>query len=178
VSEPTRHHYIPVFYLKRWTGPDGRLCEYSRPYKETKAKRKHPAATAYVEGLYTVSGLPPERTQFVEKQFMQMVDSGAAEALTAMLKRTAPAGNEEPDWIRTIYWARFVYLPHVPKPFLHQRLDPPGQQAIHQFIGVSNGSGAVFSISDTQHLISRTLRPMSIKVAQRRKIVKKGRLIG
>jgi Protein of unknown function (DUF4238) len=109
VSEPTRHHYIPVFYLKRWTGPDGRLCEYSRPYKETKAKRKHPAATAYVEGLYTVSGLPLERTQFVEKQFMQMVDGGAAEALTAMLKRTEPASDEEPDWIRTIHWARFVY---------------------------------------------------------------------
>jgi hypothetical protein len=109
VSEPTRHHYIPVFYLKRWTGPDGRLCEYSRPYKETKAKRKHPAATAYVDGLYTVSGLPPERTQFVEKQFMQMVDSGAAEALTAMLKRTKPAGDEEPNWIQTAHWARFVY---------------------------------------------------------------------
>jgi hypothetical protein len=29
VSEPIRHHYIPVFYLKKWTGPDGRLCEYS-----------------------------------------------------------------------------------------------------------------------------------------------------
>jgi Protein of unknown function (DUF4238) len=109
VSEPTRHHYIPVFYLKQWTGRDGRLCEYSRPYRETKVKRKHPAATAYVDNLYMVPGLPIEQTQFVEKQFMQTVDSGAAEAMTAMLKQTEQAGDDEPDWMRIIYWARFVY---------------------------------------------------------------------
>ncbi|MGC2776400.1 MAG: DUF4238 domain-containing protein [Bradyrhizobium sp.] len=109
MSEPTRHHYIPVFYLKQWAGRDGRLCEYSRPYGETKVKRKHPAATAYLGNLYTVPGLPIEQTQFVEKQFMQTVDSRAAEAMTAMLKQTEPAGDNEPDWMRTIYWARFIY---------------------------------------------------------------------
>jgi hypothetical protein len=50
-----------------------------------------------------------EQTQFVEKQFMQTVDSGAAQAMTAMLKQTEPAGDNEPDWMRTIYWARFIY---------------------------------------------------------------------
>jgi hypothetical protein len=109
VSEPTRHHYIPVFYLKQWVGPDGRLCEYSRPHKETKAKRKHPAATAYVDNLYTVPGLPPAEAQFVEKKFMQIVDSGAAEAMTAMLKRTEPIGDKEPNWMHVIHWARFIY---------------------------------------------------------------------
>lgn len=109
MSEPTRHHYIPVFYLKQWTGGDGRLCEYSRPYMETKVKRKHPAATAYVDNLYTVPGLRMEQTQFVEKQFMQTVDSGAAQAMTALLKQTEPATENEPDWMRVIYWARFIY---------------------------------------------------------------------
>ncbi|MET4072599.1 hypothetical protein ABID58_007428 [Bradyrhizobium sp. S3.2.6] len=109
MSEPTRHHYIPVFYLKQWAGGDGRLCEYSRPYRETKVKRKHPAATAYVDNLYAVPSLPMEQTQFVEKQFMQTVDSGAAEAMTAMLKQTEPAADNEPDWMRIIYWARFIY---------------------------------------------------------------------
>ncbi|MTV16318.1 MULTISPECIES: DUF4238 domain-containing protein [Bradyrhizobium] len=109
MSEPARHHYIPVFYLKQWARLDGRLCEYSRPYKETKVKRKHPAATAYVDNLYAISGLPSEQVQFVEKQFMQTVDSGAAEALIAMLTPTEPAGGGEPDWMRIIYWARFIY---------------------------------------------------------------------
>jgi Protein of unknown function (DUF4238) len=109
VSDPHRHHYIPVFYLKKWAGPDGQLCEYSRPYNETKAKRKHPAATAYVDNLYAVPGLAPEHTQFVEKKFMQMVDSNAAEAMTALLTQTEPAGDNESDWRRAIYWAIFIH---------------------------------------------------------------------
>lgn len=109
MSEPTRHHYIPVFYLKHWTGGDGRLCEYSRPHMETRVRRKHPAATGYVDNLYTVPGLRMEQAQFVEKQFMQTVDSGAAEAMTAMLKQTELVADNEPDWMRIIYWARFIY---------------------------------------------------------------------
>ena len=31
-NEGDKHHYLPVFYLKSWTGADGRLCEFSRPY--------------------------------------------------------------------------------------------------------------------------------------------------
>jgi Protein of unknown function (DUF4238) len=116
ISEPTRHHYIPIFYLKQWTGADGRLCEYSRPFDKVKAKRKHPAATAYVAGLYTVKDLPPERTQFVEKEFMQRVDSGAAEALIDLLKVTPQPMDKEPDWIRVICWARFVYSLGVRNP--------------------------------------------------------------
>jgi len=50
-----------------------------------------------------------EQTQFVEKQFMQTVDSGAAEAMTALLKQAEPVGDNEPDWMRIIYWARFIY---------------------------------------------------------------------
>ena len=33
-----KHHYLPVFYLKQWAGKDGRLCEFSRPYKNVKPK--------------------------------------------------------------------------------------------------------------------------------------------
>src|SRR5580692_1218431 len=46
-----KHHYIPVFYSKEWAGPDGRLCEYSRPYDVVKPKRVHPDGTGYVRGL-------------------------------------------------------------------------------------------------------------------------------
>jgi Protein of unknown function (DUF4238) len=107
VSEPTRHHYIPIFYLRQWAGPDGKLCEYSRPYAETKAKRKHPSGTGYVAGLYTIPGISPEQSQFVEKRFMQAVDNWAARALAVMLR-----GNPQPhdlDRRLKVAWARFLY---------------------------------------------------------------------
>jgi hypothetical protein len=107
VSEPTRHHYIPVFYLKRWAGQDGRLCEYSRPWKETKAKRKSPAGTGYVDGLYTVPNLQPEHAQFVEKRFMQAVDNWAAMALAIMLREKP--NPHALDTRMKVAWARFLY---------------------------------------------------------------------
>jgi hypothetical protein len=88
MSEPTRHHYVPIFYLKQWTGSDGKLTEYSRPYREVKTKRKHPSATAYVDNLYSIPQLP-EDPQFTEKAVMQKVDDGASRALTAILRRTS-----------------------------------------------------------------------------------------
>lgn len=54
-----KHHYIPVFYSKRWTGQDGRLCEYSRPYKVVKPRRTFPDGTGYARGLYTLPDAPP-----------------------------------------------------------------------------------------------------------------------
>lgn len=107
MSEPTRHHYIPVFYLKQWTGQDGKLCEYSRPYMETKAKRKHPRGTAYVDELYTIPGLPAEQARFVEKRFMQAVDNWAAMALAIMLQ--GDPQSHDLDARMKVAWARFLY---------------------------------------------------------------------
>jgi Protein of unknown function (DUF4238) len=129
VSEPTRHHYIPKFYLKQWMGSDGRLCEYSRPYKETKPSRKHPSGTGYVDGLYTIPGLPPEQSQFVEKSFMKAVDDWAARALAIMLRQNAR--SHDLDARSKAAWARFLYSLIVRTPEsiirMQQKLDekPP-----------------------------------------------------
>ncbi len=107
MSEPNRHHYIPVFYLKQWTGPDGRLCEYSRPYKETRAKRKHPSATGYVDGLYSLPDVPPEQTQKIETQLMKSVDDWAAKALNELLQNNPRPGQFDPRL--ALGWCRFLY---------------------------------------------------------------------
>jgi Protein of unknown function (DUF4238) len=58
-----KHHYTPVFYLKRWANTDGRLCEFSRPHKLVQPRRTNPDGTGYFRGLYTLDGLAPaERT--------------------------------------------------------------------------------------------------------------------
>lgn len=73
-----KHHYIPVFYSREWAGPDGRLCEYTRPYREVKPQSKHPDATGYVRGLYTVPQNDPHVAEYIERHFFRITDNGAA----------------------------------------------------------------------------------------------------
>jgi hypothetical protein len=104
MSKEGRHHYIPVFYLKQWTGGDGRLCEFSRPYDRVKPRRVHPKSTGYVDGLYSIPGLPPELTQIVETNFMKVTDNWAACALRILLSATSShlTLDERSGWSRFI----------------------------------------------------------------------------
>lgn len=91
----------------QWAGGDGRLCEFSRPYQIVKAKRKHPSGTGYVDGLYTIPGLPPEDAQYVEKRFMQMNDDWAAKALKVFLLNDPARRDLKAKEL--VGWARFLY---------------------------------------------------------------------
>ena len=105
MSVPLKHHHLPVFYLARWAGEDGRLCQFSRPHEEVISHRKHPAQTGYVERLYELSGLPPEEAQRIEQRFMQRLDSLAATALR-MLDEDDPRITREPQ--PRSAWSRFI----------------------------------------------------------------------
>jgi hypothetical protein len=80
-----KHHYLPVFYLKRWAGRDRRLCEYSRPWNVVKPRMTSPSGTGYERDLYTIDGLPPETSQLLERRFMKAVDQGASDTLDKLL---------------------------------------------------------------------------------------------
>ena len=105
MSIPVKHHYLPVFYLNRWTGADGRLCQFSRPHNDVVSHRKHPTQTGYVKRLYELPGLQPEEAQRIEQGFMQGVDSLAAEAL-AMLEEDNPRITRESK--PRSAWSRFI----------------------------------------------------------------------
>jgi hypothetical protein len=107
MSKEGKHHYIPIFYLKQWAGESGRLCEYSRPYDTVKPRLVHPDGTGFVHGLYRVSGLPFEESQYVEQRFMQYVDNKAAIALKALIDPTVR--DEDLTWDMKIHWAMFIY---------------------------------------------------------------------
>jgi len=76
-----RHHYIPVFYSKRWSGSDGRICEYSRPRDAIYSRQVVPKQTGFQDRLYETKGVPKLIAQRVEDDFMKSVDNHAAEAL-------------------------------------------------------------------------------------------------
>lgn len=102
-----RHHYIPKFYLKRWCREDGKLCEFSRPYKEKVVPRRvHPSGTGYLDRLYAIQGLPDAVADIAETAFFKPVDGSAADAL-ALLERDGNAAR----WNARLRsaWSRFVY---------------------------------------------------------------------
>jgi hypothetical protein len=104
MSRKGRHRYIPVFYLRQWTGDDGQVCEFSKPYDRVKPRRVHPEGTGYVDGLNTVEGLPPAEEQYLENIFFKIADDAAARALRILF--TPPPWNftakERSGWSRFI----------------------------------------------------------------------------
>jgi hypothetical protein len=106
-TPPTRHHFAPVFYLKRWTGGDGFLEQFSRPggaERGVRVRRLAPAATGYRDFLYTMPGLPGHLEQQVETKFMQVVDDQAAKILERL------EAGEQINWDRSSRsaWTRFI----------------------------------------------------------------------
>jgi len=98
-----KHHYLPVFYLKQRAGPDGRLCEFSRPHKLVKPRRTHPDGTGYERALYTFEGLSPAVADFLEQQFFLRADDRAYLALCNM-----NAGSIDLDIDTRSGWSRFI----------------------------------------------------------------------
>jgi len=105
VSKLPKHHYILVFYLKQWRGPDKRVIEFSRPYKDVvKPRNIHPDGTGYVRGLYRMPGVADEHAEVIEKSFFAKVDDQAAVGLQKLLKTQL---NEWSFELRE-FWALFV----------------------------------------------------------------------
>ncbi len=100
-----KHHYIPVFYSREWAArDDGRLCEYTRPYREVKPQWKHPDATGYVRGLYTVPKNDPVVSEYIEHHFFRITDNGAA-VVAQQLRVGGPIDWESLD---RSSWSRFI----------------------------------------------------------------------
>jgi len=99
-----KHHYLPVFYLRQWSGADGRLCEFSCPYGAVKPRFTHPDGTGYMRGLYRIEGLPPETMNVIETQFLMPTDGSASDAMKALA-----AGKPFPKPVQMRHaWVRFI----------------------------------------------------------------------
>jgi len=106
VSEPRKHHYAPVCYLKQWSNTDDRrVCEHKLiPGQGVKPRRTSPKGTGYEIDLYRVEGVPDDIAQDFEKRFMHLVDTDASRALE---KIVAGETDNWPPALRSA-WARFI----------------------------------------------------------------------
>jgi hypothetical protein len=99
-----KHHYIPVFYLKNWAINDGRLIEFSRPYKKIRALTKNPSATGYEYNLYALGDLPAENVHALEQHFMKKVDQLACNVVRVLLRDHGATFNID----EKSAWSRFI----------------------------------------------------------------------
>ena len=100
------HHYVPTFYLRRWAGTDGRICEFSSPYREVKPLRKAPEAAGFIRHLYTVPGMEPGLRSVLEDVVFKRIDQHANDALAFMLANSDGTADMPPKLRNG--WSRFL----------------------------------------------------------------------
>jgi len=105
-SESYRHHYIPKFYLKRWTGPDGKLVVFLRQHHGIAARLKTPSQTGWEPRLYSTSLQTKGTPDQLERGFMAPLDDVAAEVADIMVTRAG--GSVELDRRHRDGWTRFL----------------------------------------------------------------------
>jgi hypothetical protein len=119
-----KHQYIPKFYLKRWAAVDGRVTEYSRPFKKVQPRWVHPDGTGYVRGLYAIHGMSSDEVNLVEEKFLKPADNLGSMTLDDLI--TGDAFRRPAEMRRD--WSRFVFslllrLPNVFVPLQRHRRD-------------------------------------------------------
>lgn len=104
MSIPRKHHFIPVCYLQHWcSSRDGKLYEYAVKHGNFVSRRVGPRRTGFEEDLYSFPQLPADAAQYLESNFLKLVDSNAAIALRRHLAMT----TDLPPKLRNA-WSRFL----------------------------------------------------------------------
>lgn len=102
-NKPRDHHYVPVFYLKQWCGPNKKLIEFTRKHGNFIAKPVGPKGTGFETDLYAFPELPTGMAQHIEDVFLKYVDNVASIALNRHLKGDTAWTNETRSG-----WSRFI----------------------------------------------------------------------
>lgn len=85
VSEPRKHHYIPVFYQKYFTNRGGLLWVYDRrlhTYKELS-----PRSVCFEKDLYAFKPENAPRERLIESMVLSYIDSLGSSAIRELLSR-------------------------------------------------------------------------------------------
>jgi Protein of unknown function (DUF4238) len=80
INGPSKHHYIPEFYLRYWGGDDGRFNRYDRPTpSKISVRRAFPSEAGWTKNLYSSPG--DSNANWLEIDVFQVIDSRAAPVL-------------------------------------------------------------------------------------------------
>lgn len=102
-GDPTKHHYIPEFFLRQWTGDDRRLERYDRPIPtKIMVRRVFPSELGWIKNLYASPGHHLGQ-QWLETRIFQKIDSLAAPVLRKLNADPIPVLSLEERSAWTIF---------------------------------------------------------------------------
>lgn len=106
-APPTKHHFIPAFFLRRWENvATGKLTQFSNPYKrKISIKSVSAESTGFEYGLYEIKDFRPNNAQQVEENFFKPLDTFACQSLEMLETH----GHNAPwDTKTRSAWSRFI----------------------------------------------------------------------
>ena len=120
MNQPTKHHFVPAFYLSKWAvgEPKCELVQWSKPYKAIVPKRRHPNATGFQPGLYSFESSDPNLKQWFESVFLRDVDTAASLLIDRIIGGQAHALDAQ----EKSHWARFLMTLHFRHPDVVEEL--------------------------------------------------------
>lgn len=95
------HHYVPQFYLRQWTDPDGRLPNYRwLRGRVIPGFIKSTKGTGFEPGLYARQHVPEEEKDKVETEFFQKLDDRASiiHGKLMRMEKFTFTSEERHDW--------------------------------------------------------------------------------
>lgn len=108
MQNPTwKHHYIPIFYSKRWADPaTGLVYRYRKFGTKVDERRVAPAACGWARNLYALPEETGDAEQWLEQVYLKRLDDAAARVLDRMLGFGATRPNLGAEDVAT--WVMFV----------------------------------------------------------------------
>jgi hypothetical protein len=107
VNAPSKHHFLPEFYLRRWADAQGMFMRFTEVRPGVLGYRRvHPAQAGFKTDLYRLPGDHDNEmaAQLLEWGFFRHVDNDAARALAILL------GEAPLEWAADTRsgWSRFL----------------------------------------------------------------------
>jgi hypothetical protein len=134
MSDPVEHHYVPVFLLRRWAGPDGKVIRYYRPRDVVVTRAVAPRSAAKLAHLYALEHLLAKDRNIVEREFMgPVVDEPAAAAHRVFLSR--PGGHLDAQL--RIGWARFLVSLRYRTPAAVEDMRAEGERTLREALAAN-----------------------------------------
>lgn len=113
MSKPVNHHYLPVFYLRRWCNAAGKVHRYHRPNGPVAVSQVAPKYTGFEPHLYSLPANPPDTQEVIETDIMAKgIDAPASIVMEHLVTRNF--GALPRDWRAT--WSQFLYAMHLRTP--------------------------------------------------------------
>lgn len=148
MSNPINHHYIPQFYMKYWTGNDGYLFRYHRPFDRVVVSKTPPKATGYEKNLYTINH--EDDPQIVEKIFMSQLDNASANVIRVLNSDSRNFFIVDSDVLsidQKTDFIRFVLSSHLRSPFSMTEVDSVFRKEVK--INIDNNNRFMYSFDDS-----------------------------